>query len=101
MTRRCLLRSCTPCNRLDENRSGFVDAGELPRFLRIGKPNTMTPVQIARAVLQLEKQKQMALVRAESQKRLEKQTVAKLYDVERASDADVSQFGDLFAKKLQ
>lgn len=87
--------------RLDENRSGFVDAGELSRFLRIGKPNTMTPVQIARAALQLEKQKQMALVRAESQKRLEKQTVAKLYDVERASDADVSQFGDLFAKKLQ
>ena len=87
--------------RLDENRSGFVDAGELSRFLRIGKPNTMTPVQIARAALQLEKQKQMALVRAESQKRLEKQTVAKLYDVERASDADVSQFGDLFGKSFR
>ena len=34
--------------RLDENESGYIDAGELSRFMRIGAPKSLTPAQLPR-----------------------------------------------------
>ena len=72
--------------RLDENESGFIDAGELSRFLRIGKLKEPTPAQKARARLQAERERKMAMVRKESDKLLEKDVAARVGEVQPASE---------------
>ena len=86
--------------RLDENESGFIDAGELSRFLRIGKLKEPTPAQKARARLQAERERKMAMVRKESDKLLEKDVAARVGEVQPASEEDIVRFGKLFSNKL-
>ena len=85
---------------LDENKSGYIDTGELSRFLRIGAPKTLTAVQRARLKLQASRNGRMARIRAEVDKEQEKDVVNKLDEVEKATDEEVQQFGFLFHKQL-
>lgn len=53
---------------LDRDSSGFIDAGELSRFTKIGQPKTLTPAQLARISMRKQKSNVHELVRAETDK---------------------------------
>jgi Ca2+-binding EF-hand superfamily protein len=86
--------------RLDENESGFIDAGELSRFLRIGAPKGMTPAQVARARVRAAREQTRVDIQAASNKRLEKGVAARTTEVPKATPEDIMRFGVLFAKHL-
>lgn len=87
--------------KLDSDLSGFVDAGELSRFLRIGQSKELTPAQIARNKLQKARERQMEVIREESRMRLEKKVIDKAQEVEKASAEDLRRFGELFNKSMR
>ena len=83
---------------LDANYSGFIDAGELSRFLRVGQSKTLTPAQLARKKLLENKAREKLLARAESNRRLAKDVAKQAMAVEKASVEEVQEFGAHFAK---
>ena len=86
---------------LDADLSGFIDAGELSRFLRIGQSKSLTPAQLARKKLQEARLAEKEVVRAESNKRLEKHMAARLTKVVKADPDDLRRFGEFFAKSAK
>lgn len=84
---------------LDENASGFIDAGELSRFCRIGAPKTVTPAQAARLAMQTARAGRMAMVRADTQKRLAKDVITKSLEVPRATADEMRELGVLLVKQ--
>ena len=62
---------------LDHDGSGYIDAGELSRFTKLGKPKELSAAQVARLKLQAENWKQKALVRATTDAKLAKHIIAK------------------------
>jgi len=85
---------------LDEDLSGYIDAGELSRFTKLGKIKTMTPAQIARQKVQEEAHRAMEAVREESNKLLAKDVAAYALEVPRATPGEMAQLGALFARQL-
>lgn len=85
---------------LDENESGFIDTGELSRFLRIGAPKTLTAVERARLKLKQAREERMVRIRTDSNKVLEKDVIETMKDVPRASEEEVQRFGAMFHKQL-
>ncbi|KOO21037.1 hypothetical protein Ctob_001673 [Chrysochromulina tobinii] len=85
---------------MDKDGSGFIDAGELSRFTKIGKPKTLTPVQLARLKLQAERDRQAAADRAAADKRQEMHTIKKQLQVEPASREELEQLSAMFSKAL-
>ena len=83
---------------LDANFSGFIDAGELSRFLRLGQSKALTPAQLARKKMLEDKAREKMLVRAESNRRLAKDVAKQAMAVERATAEEVQEFGAYFAK---
>ena len=81
---------------LDEDASGFIDSGELSRFLRKGAPKDATPVQVARAKLLKLRESRMSLVRDETDALQEKHVAVRAKDVPKALDEDLHAFGELF-----
>lgn len=84
---------------LDENNSGFIDCGELSRFLRIGQTKEPTRAQLAVMKLKAQRDQRMQLIREESRRHLAKDVSDRSKQVERASEEDVLKFGELFSKK--
>ena len=73
---------------------------ELSRFTKIGKPKTLTPVQLARLKLQAERDRQAAADRAAADKRQEMHTIKKQLQVEPASREELEQLSAMFSKAL-
>jgi len=87
--------------KLDENASGFIDAGELSRFLRIGQSNELTPAQRARKKLQQARLAEKERLREESRKRLERNVADKSQTVEKATEEEMARFAKIFNEKLK
>ena len=85
---------------LDENSSGFIDTGELSRFLRIGAPKTMSAVERARIKLQQAREARMARIKADTDKVTEKDVVTSMSKFTKATDDEIARFGALFLKQL-
>jgi Ca2+-binding EF-hand superfamily protein len=85
---------------LDADASGFIDAGELSRFLKLGAREQVAPAVLARARSVAAKAKEAAAVVAETERLQERQVALKAMEVEPASEEEVRQLGDLFAKQL-
>ena len=86
---------------MDRDASGFIDHGELMRFLKIGWVEEMTPAQRSIKKLHERRQEQFEQVKEASRKRLAKDVASKATEHERASDKEVRELGDLFAKQLK
>lgn len=84
---------------LDENNSGFIDCGELSRFLRIGQTKQPTRAQLAVMKLKSQREQRMQMIREESRKHLAKDVSERSKQVERATEEEVLKFGELFSKK--
>ena len=87
--------------RLDENESGYIDAGELSRFMRIGAPKSLTPAQLAKNRLLEQRERAHAAARADADRRLAKDVAAKAAEVPKASREEILQFGGLFSRMLR
>ena len=85
---------------LDANDSGFIDAGELSRFMRRGQIKTLTPAQVAKARMLARKEREAAAVQAETDALHEREVVERAAAVERASAEEVRELGDLCAHRL-
>ena len=85
---------------IDADASGFIDAGELSRFLRIGAPKAPTAVEAARLRMQANREIQVARVRAETQKLQEKEVATKAAEGPKATSDEVSRFGALCMQHL-
>ena len=85
---------------IDEDASGFIDAGELSRFLRIGAPKTLTAVEAARLRMQANKESMVARVRADTEKLQEKEAATKAAEGPKATSEEVSRFGGLCMQHL-
>ena len=68
--------------------------------LLAGKPKTITAAQAARNRLQVENEKSHAVMREESDRRLEKHVMAHAMEVPKATDAELAELGALFVKQL-
>lgn len=73
---------------------------ELSRFTKIGKPKTLTPVQLARLKLQAERDRQAAAERTAADRRQEMHTIKKQLQVEPASREELEQLSAMFSKAL-
>lgn len=86
---------------MDRDASGYIDHGELMRFLKIGWVEEITPAQRAIKKLHERRHEQFELVKEASRKRLAKDVASKAAEHERASDKEVRELGDLFARQLK
>ena len=86
---------------LDENLSGFVDTGELSRFMRLGAPKQLSAVQKARLRAKQEAESRKKKVKEESDKLLEKAIITQAKEVAMATEAEVANFGEMFVKQLE
>jgi Ca2+-binding EF-hand superfamily protein len=86
---------------LDNDSSGFVDAGELSRFCRIGKVETLTPAQLAKVRMLAAKEREAEQLKAEAAERQAKDVIKKQQQVERASKEEVRALGDEMSRALK
>lgn len=66
---------------MDADKSGYIDAGELSRFTKLGKPKTITKAHAARLALLAENERQHALERAAADRRQAKDVITKQMQV--------------------
>ena len=78
---------------LDENSSGFVDTGELGRFMKIGKPEDGPSARKAVVARNVSTKK---LVRSETDRKIGRDLTRKLTDQPRASEEEVAKLCELF-----
>ena len=83
---------------LDADLSGFIDAGELSRFLKLGQPKTLTPAQIARKKMLEAKAQERKALQEELDRKLAKDVAKKAKQVEPATLKDLHAFGAHFAR---
>lgn len=84
---------------LDENASGFVDPGELGRFMKLGMPKGGLG---AKERTRLEKQRTKQLMKQEQDRKSGKELTRfiQINDVPAASEEQVRQFSELFNKQM-
>lgn len=86
---------------LDQNASGFIDAGELARFLRRGQDaDALSPAQLARQRLLASRRRGAAAAHAETDELFERATVEQLASVEAASDKEMRRLAVVFLKRM-
>lgn len=85
---------------MDADKSGYIDAGELSRFTKLGKPKTITKAHAARLALLAENERQHALERAAADRRQAKDVITKQMQAEPADKEQLDELSLLFAKAL-
>ena len=86
---------------LDANASGYIDSGELARFLRRGQdPEFLSPAQLARQRLLESRRREAAAAQADTDALYERSTVAAAAAVEGASAEEMRKLAELFQKQM-